>query len=60
MSNTQIIISINDNNYYDKNKCKFAFCESCYWFATILSNRSKSNYCYNCKKKNIHIETILF
>jgi CO dehydrogenase/acetyl-CoA synthase gamma subunit (corrinoid Fe-S protein) len=59
MSNTQTI-SINKNYYYDKYNCKFAFCESCYWFATILVvNKFNNNNCYNCNKKNIHIETIL-
>lgn len=46
-------------NYYDKYYCKFAFCESCYWFATILINKFNINHCYNCKKKNIHMQTIL-
>ena len=60
MSSKQIITSIN-KNYYDKNNCKFAFCESCYWFATILvENKSNnSNRCYKCNKKDIHIGTIL-
>ena len=58
MSNTQTI-SINKNYYYDKYNCKFAFCESCYWFATILVSKFNFNGCYNCNKKNIHIETIL-
>ena len=38
MFNSQII-NIN-KKYYDKYKCKFAFCESCYWFATILVDKS--------------------
>jgi CO dehydrogenase/acetyl-CoA synthase gamma subunit (corrinoid Fe-S protein) len=47
-------------NYYDKHNCKFAFCESCYWFATILVNKfNNSNRCYICNKKDIHIGTIL-
>ena len=51
MSNKQTIININ-KNYYDKYNCKFAFCESCYWVATILTNKFDNiNYCYNCRKK---------
>jgi hypothetical protein len=59
MSNKQTIISL-DKKYYDKYNCKFAFCESCYWIATILVNKFNNiNHCYNCNKKDIHIETIL-
>ena len=29
-------ISINKNYYNYKYNCKYAFCESCYWFVTIL------------------------
>jgi len=47
----QTIININKNGYYDKYNCKFAFCESCYWFATILVNKFNINHCHNCKKK---------
>ena len=58
MSN-KTIISL-DKKYYDKYNCKFAFCESCYWIATILINKfNNTNHCYNCNKKDIHIETIL-
>jgi hypothetical protein len=57
MSNNQTIII--DKNYYDKYNCKFALCESCYWFATILVNKFNINHCYICKKKDIHMETIL-
>ena len=57
MSNRQTV-SIT-KNYYDKYNCKFAFCESCDWFATILINKFNSNNCYNCKKKNILMKTIL-
>ena len=57
MSNKQTIIT--HKNYYDKHNCKFAFCESCYWVATILINKFNINYCYLCKKKDIHTETIL-
>lgn len=57
MSNNQTIII--DKNYYDKHNCKFAFCESCYWFATILVNKFNIHNCYICKKKDIHMETIL-
>ena len=59
MSNKQTIISL-DKKYYDKYNCKFAFCESCYWVATSLINKfNNTNHCYNCNKKDIHIETIL-
>ena len=59
MSNKQTIININ-KNYYDTYNCKFAFCESCYWVATILTNKFDNiNHCHNCRKKNIHIEKIL-
>ena len=61
MSNKQIITSIDKNNYYNKYDCKFEFCESCYWFATILVKNkfNSTNRCYNCNKKDIHIGTIL-
>ena len=60
MSNKQNIISIDKKYYYDKYNCKFAFCEACYWFATILADKINNiNYCYNCRRKDIHIETIL-
>jgi len=60
MSNKQTIISINKKDYYDKYNCKFAFCESCYWFATILVNKFNNiNRCYICNKKDIHIGTKL-
>ncbi len=61
MSSKQIITSIN-KKHYDKYNCKFAFCESCYWFATILVENkfnNNSNQCYKCNKKDIHIGTIL-
>ena len=57
MSNKQTV-SVT-KNYYDKYNCKFAFCESCNWFATILINKFNINNCYNCKKKDIHMKTIL-
>ena len=62
MSNNQTSISIN-KTYYDKYNCKFAFCESCYWFATILVknkfNNNNNNHCYNCRIKDIHMGKIL-
>ena len=60
MSNKQTIISL-DKKYYDKYNCKFAFCESCYWIATILVKNkfNNNNHCYNCRKRDIHIGTIL-
>lgn len=60
MTNNQTIISIS-KNYYDKYNCKFAFCESCYWFATILVEYKFNNIkqCYMCDNKNIHNGTIL-
>lgn len=57
MSNKQTIII--NKNYYDKHNCKFVFCESCYWVATILVNKFNMNHCYICKKKDIHMEIIL-
>jgi hypothetical protein len=60
MYNKQIISSV-IKSYYHKHNCKFAFCESCYWFATILVDKfNNGNRCYICKKKDIHIGTILF
>ena len=62
MSNKQTM-SIN-KNYYDKYNCKFAFCESCYWVATILLDKFNINHCYNCNKKkysyrnNINLEIV--
>jgi len=61
MSSKQINTSLN-KNYYDKYNCKFAFCESCYWFATILVENkfnNGSNRCYKCNKKGIHIGILL-
>ena len=59
MYDKQTIGSIN-KNYYDKYNCKFTFCESCYWVATILVNKfNNTKRCSNCNKKGIHIETIL-
>ena len=60
MSNKQTNMSIN-KKYYDKYNCKFAFCESCYWIATILVKNkfNNTNHSYDCNKKDIHIETIL-
>ncbi len=60
MYNKQTISSVT-KNYYDKYNCKFAFCESCYWFATILDKNkfNNANHCYICNKKDIHIGTIL-
>jgi hypothetical protein len=52
------IISIS-KNYCDKYNCKFVFCESCYWFATILVDKFNNNRCYICNKKDIHRGTIL-
>lgn len=51
MSNKQTIISTN-KNYYDRYNCKFTFCESCYWFATILVDKfNNTNHCYNGRKR---------
>lgn len=61
MFTKQQTTSIN-KNYYDKYNCKFIFCESCYWFATILVKdnfNNDINQCYICNKKNIHIGKIL-
>jgi CO dehydrogenase/acetyl-CoA synthase gamma subunit (corrinoid Fe-S protein) len=60
VSSKQIIINKN-KKYYDKHNCKFAFCESCYWFATILVEDKFNNIkqCYMCDNKNIHNGTIL-
>jgi hypothetical protein len=60
VSNKQTIISINKKNYYDKYNCKFAFCESCYWFAIILLKNKFNNFnrYYICNKKDIDIEAI--
>ena len=61
MSNKQTNMSIN-KKYYDKYNCKFAFCESCYWIATILVKNkfnNNNNHCYNCRKKDIHMGKIL-
>jgi hypothetical protein len=40
-----------------KRNFKFAFCESCYWFASILVDKFNINYCY-IRKKDIHMEMI--
>jgi hypothetical protein len=60
MTNSQTIINIS-KKYYDKHNSKFVFCESCYWFATILVEDKFNNIkqCYICNKKNIHNGTIL-
>ena len=45
-------------NYYDKNNLKFAFCESCYWIASILKDVFKISKCPKCGKKKIYMERI--
>ena len=55
MYDKQIIININ-KKYYDKHNYKFAFCQSCYWVATILVNKfNNTNRCSNCNKKKVFI-----
>ena len=46
------------SNYYNQSNYKFAFCESCYWFASILKDILKYNQCPRCEKK-MYIERIL-
>jgi len=46
------------NNFYNKSNFKFAFCESCYWIASILKDVIKINSCPICYKKNIFLESI--
>ena len=57
MSNKQTNMCIN-KKYYDKYNCKFAFCESCYWFASILKEVFKNNQCPRCEKK-MYVERII-
>ena len=45
---TTIVIN---NDYYDKNNCRFVLCESCWWFATVLKDIFKISKCPRCKKK---------
>ena len=55
MLKIKTIISL-DKDYYNKNNCELILCDSCWWFATILTNVYKFNYCPICKKKQIYIE----
>jgi hypothetical protein len=52
-------ITIINNEYYNKNNCQFVLCDFCYWFATILKDVDKFNYCPRCKKKKLYTERIL-
>ena len=45
-------------NYYDKNNFKFAFCESCYWIASILKDIFKISKSPKCGKKKIYVKRI--
>ena len=57
---TNKAITIINNNYYDKNNCKFVLCDSCWWFATILNDDVfKINQCPRCKKKKIYVQRII-
>jgi hypothetical protein len=58
MFKIETITSLN-KDYYNKNNCKFILCDSCWWFATILTNVYEFNQCPICKKKQIYIERIL-
>jgi hypothetical protein len=44
--------------YYDKKNFRFALCDSCFWFATILKNIFKGTICPRCKKNKIYIDKI--
>jgi hypothetical protein len=47
MYNKQTISINKDYYYYYKYNFKSAFCESCYWFVTILvKNKFNIKYCY--------------
>jgi hypothetical protein len=49
---------IGNHNYYNQKNFKFAFCESCYWFASILKDVFNYNQCPRCENK-MYIEKIL-
>ena len=44
------------NNYYNKSNINFAFCDSCYWIASIL--KDVINKCPICNRKDIFLEAI--
>ena len=56
---TNKAITIINNDYYDKNNCKFVLCDSCWWFAIILKDVFKINQCPRCKKKKIYVQRII-
>ena len=57
---TNKAVTIINNDYYDKNNCKFVLCDSCWWFATILNDDVfKINQCPRCKKKKIYVQRII-
>lgn len=56
---TNKAITIINNDYYDKNNCKFVLCDSCWWFATILKDVFKINQCPRCKKKKMYVQRII-
>jgi hypothetical protein len=47
-----------EKKYYNKSNFKFAFCESCFWIASILKDVIKINKCPICYKKDIFLESI--
>ena len=51
-ANVRTIVKYNgNNNYYNQKYFKFAFCESCYWFASILKDIFNYKQCPRCKNK---------
>jgi len=47
-----------DKNFYDRNNCKFVFCNSCYWCATNLKAVYDINKCVVCGKSKVYVRNI--
>ena len=45
-------------NFYDRNKCEFVFCNSCYWRATILKVVCDIDKCPICRKNKLYVQNI--
>lgn len=47
-----------NKNFYDRNNCKFVFCNSCYWCATNLKAVYDINKCVVCGKSKVYVRNI--
>lgn len=47
-----------NKNFYDRNNCKFLFCNLCYWCATNLKAVCDINKCVVCGKSKLYVRNI--